>query len=131
VVSFWASWCEPCRNELPVLEGLQRAGKGHIQVMAVNCEDRDQFVASIAVLKTFTVLFSNDEDRHAQRSYCVDGFPHMVIVGRDGNIVSVHSGYGDGVIDEIVAEVNGALRQHTHGQPSESRAIAGAKAVAP
>ena len=94
VVSFWASWCAPCRKELPVLEGLQRAGKGHIQVIAVNCEDRDQFVASVAVLKTFTVLFSNDEDRRAQKAYGVDGYPHMVIVGRDGKVC--------GVIEELI-----------------------------
>jgi len=130
VVSFWASWCAPCRKELPVLEGLQRAGKGHIQVIAVNCEDRDQFVASVAVLKTFTVLFSNDEDRRAQKAYGVDGYPHMVIVGRDGHVISIHSGYGDGVIDEIVEEVNGALLRAPE-PPAETHVAPGAKAVAP
>jgi thiol-disulfide isomerase/thioredoxin len=131
VVSFWTSWCAPCRKELPVLEGLQRAGKGHIQVIAVNCEDREQFFASVAVLKTFTVLFSNDEDRRVQKSYGVAGFPHMVIVGRDGNVVSTHSGYGDGAIDEIVEEVNAALLQQLPTPPSERHVVASAKAVAP
>jgi thiol-disulfide isomerase/thioredoxin len=131
VISFWASWCAPCRRELPVLEGLQRAGKGHIQVIAVNCEDREHFAASIAVLTAFTVLFSNDEDRRAQKSYGVDGLPHMVIVGRDGNVVSTHSGYGDGVIDDIVEEVNAALLQHVPAPPSETHAGSGTKAVAP
>src|SRR5580765_7807891 len=41
VVSFWASWCAPCRKELTVLEGLQVEGKGKLQVIAVNIEDRE------------------------------------------------------------------------------------------
>ena len=34
VISFWATWCSPCRKELPILEGIQKAGKGQIQVSA-------------------------------------------------------------------------------------------------
>ena len=34
VVTFWASWCGPCRAELPILENLQRAAKGSVQVIA-------------------------------------------------------------------------------------------------
>src|SRR3569832_2747174 len=43
VVSFWATWCAPCRKELPILEGLQQQGKGSIQVIAVNIDQRDVF----------------------------------------------------------------------------------------
>ena len=40
VISFWATWCPPCRMELPVLERIQIAGKGQIQVVAINTESR-------------------------------------------------------------------------------------------
>jgi len=131
VVSFWTSWCAPCRQELPVLDNLQRAGKGAIQVVAVNCEDRDQFVRILDVLKGFAVQFVSDADRRAQQAYGVTGFPHMVIIGRDGTIVRVHSGYGDGVIDEIVSEVNAALSPPAATPPPAIPAPSGKKAVAP
>lgn len=42
IVSFFASWCEPCRKELPMLESLQRAGADRgLQVIAVNWKDRE------------------------------------------------------------------------------------------
>src|SRR6185369_12499497 len=43
VVSFFASWCGPCRAELPILEGIQRTYKERVQVVVVNIEERDQF----------------------------------------------------------------------------------------
>src|SRR3954468_10491355 len=50
VVSFWATWCAPCRKELPILEGLQREGKGNIQVIAVNIESHDVFAKAAKLL---------------------------------------------------------------------------------
>jgi thiol-disulfide isomerase/thioredoxin len=115
VVSFWASWCAPCRKELPVLENLQRAGKGEIQVIAVNTEDQDVFRSVLAAMQGFTLLLANDAGSRAQAAYGVKGFPHMVIIDREGIIQNVHSGYGDGVIDRIVEEVNAALAVRASG----------------
>src|SRR6185312_10473187 len=65
VVSFWASWCAPCRKELPILEGLQREGKGNIQVIAVNIEDHSVFEKAAKVLGELRLLLVND---HGNRS---------------------------------------------------------------
>ncbi|MBN8887766.1 MAG: TlpA family protein disulfide reductase [Rudaea sp.] len=109
VVSFWATWCGPCRKELPILEGLQQAGKGAIQVIAVNIESRDVFRKAAKVLGDLHLLLANDRNDRSQKVYEVKAIPHMIIIGKDGNILSVHKGYGEESLDGIVDEVNRAL----------------------
>jgi thiol-disulfide isomerase/thioredoxin len=109
VVSFWASWCAPCRKELPILEGLQREGKGSIQVVAVNIESHDVFVKAAKLLGELHVLLVNDRGSRSQNAYAVKGIPHMVIIGRDGRILHMHDGYGEAVLGDIVDEINQAL----------------------
>lgn len=109
VVSFWATWCPPCRKEVPILENIQKAGKGQIQVIAVNIESKEVFRRAAKVLAEYQLLLANDVDKRGFRSYGARGIPHLVIIGKDGRIVSVHSGYGSGEIPDLVDELNNAL----------------------
>jgi len=119
VVSFWASWCAPCRKELPILDGLQQEGKGNIQVIAVNIESRDVFGKAAKLLGALHLVLANDRGDRSQRAYAVRMIPHMVIIGRDGRILHIHQGYGETFLDEIVDEINRALGvrppAETHG----------------
>jgi thiol-disulfide isomerase/thioredoxin len=109
VVTFWASWCGPCKKELPMLEGLQRAGgKDHIQVVAINIEDRDTFRRLARGLSSLTLTLSHDYGKPSE-AYGVHGIPHMVIIGRDGRIIAVHRGYAEDALDGLLAEINKAL----------------------
>jgi thiol-disulfide isomerase/thioredoxin len=109
VVSFWASWCTPCRQELPILEGLQIQGKGNIQVVAVNIESREVFKKASKLLGDLHLMLANDRSDRSQSAYGVKTIPHMVIIGRDGRILHIHKGYGEGSLSDIVTEINGAL----------------------
>ena len=110
IVTFWASWCGPCLQELPKLEGIQRvAGKERVQVVAVNIEDRDQFRRIHRKLSSFALLLSHDFNKASREAYGVDGIPHMLIIGRDGRILKVHRGTAEGSLDQIIAEINAAL----------------------
>jgi thiol-disulfide isomerase/thioredoxin len=109
VVTFWASWCGPCRKEMPILENVQTAGKGNIQVVAVNIEDRDQFRKISRVLAPFKIKISHDYNKGAGDAYGVKGIPHMVIIGKDGKVRNVHTGYSEEMIDGLVDEINAAL----------------------
>lgn len=127
VVTFWASWCGPCKAELPILENLQNAGKGSIQVVAVNTEERDQFRRVARALAALKLQVTHDTGKWASGSYGVKGIPHMVIIGRDGKVRNVHRGYGEGMIPQLVDEINAALaeRQPTVTEQKESADKAG------
>jgi thiol-disulfide isomerase/thioredoxin len=109
VVTFWASWCPPCRRELPLLEGLQRAAKGRVQVVAVNIEDYEKFRAVARTLKPLAVTITHDDWKKSSDAYGVSGIPHLVLIGRDGKVLQVHRGYSEEGIDQILAEITAQL----------------------
>ena len=109
VVTFWASWCGPCLKELPLLEGIQKAANGSVQVVAVNIEARERFRALHERLKSFALLIAHDHNKAGREAYGVNGIPHMMIIGRDGRILKVHRGYSEDGVDRIIAEINAAL----------------------
>jgi thiol-disulfide isomerase/thioredoxin len=110
VVSFWATWCAYCLKELPILHNIQRAaGKDSMQVIAVNTESREVFRKAARTLKELDVLHAHDNSYQVQETYGVKGIPHMVIVGRDGRVVAVYTGYSESSLDGIVADINRAL----------------------
>jgi len=110
VTSFWASWCGPCREELPVLINIQRiAGAQHMQVIAVNIEERKIYGKLEATLKEAGLTPAYDPDQEVRKAYGVHGIPHMVIVGRDGRISAVRVGYAKTTLEGLAEDLNRAL----------------------
>lgn len=112
IVTFWATWCKYCLKELPILDRVQaKAGKDQIAVIAVNTEDREVFRQATRILReSMHVELVNDANGNAQKSFGVNGIPHMVIIGRDGRIQRVYTGYSEDKLDAIVADINKALK---------------------
>ena len=110
VISFWATWCPPCRMELPVLARIQIAGKGHIQVVAINTEDRSVFRDAAEILKDLPIKLTSDETKRAFSAFGVKGLPHLIVIGKDMRIISVREGYGPAELDDVAAELNAALK---------------------
>jgi peroxiredoxin len=111
IVSFWASWCAPCRQELPVLAGIQkRVSRDRLVVFAVNWkESREQYRLITKSLKDVDLTLISDEGGSFGARYGVNAIPHMFIIGRDGRIAAVHVGYGEGEIPDLVKEINALL----------------------
>jgi thiol-disulfide isomerase/thioredoxin len=108
VVSYWATWCAYCLKELPILDGIQKAGKGNVQVIAVNTEERDVFRRVARALQTLSIQLAYDPDKKAQAAYGVEGIPHLVVIGRDGKIVSTFRGYSEESLPKIAEAINWA-----------------------
>jgi thiol-disulfide isomerase/thioredoxin len=113
IVSFWASWCNPCRKEMAVLASIQKkATRDQVMIFAVNWrESTEQFRAIDRALHNIDLTLVSDENGYMGMQYGVDGIPHMVIVGRDGRIAAIHIGYGDDEIPVLVDEINALLQQ--------------------
>jgi len=113
ILTFWASWCGPCKRELPILEGAQRAvGKDKLVVFAVSYKDKPEALAAIKKLASnWQINIMTDPYERASRQYSISSIPHLFMIGRDGKIIANHLGYGDRTMDELVADINAALAE--------------------
>ncbi len=93
VLNFWASWCEPCRDESPVLERWHRRiqGRGGT-VMGVDMldvtGDAQDFIAEYKL--TYPML--KDKDGHGLETYGVVQYPETFVIDRNGQIAAVQRG---------------------------------------
>ncbi|MFL6626931.1 MAG: TlpA family protein disulfide reductase [Vitreoscilla sp.] len=93
-VDFWASWCGPCRQSFPWMNAMQAkyAGKG-LQIVGVNLDarrsDADTFLAEVPA--NFSVAF--DAQGETPKRYAIKGMPTSVLIGPDGRVIQMHSGF--------------------------------------
>lgn len=118
VVSFWASWCGPCRHELPMLDDLQKqAGNDFLQVIAVN-EDEDyrNYRAMLRQMKDFSLLLARDGDQSASDRYDIRAYPNLWIIDPQGRVVTHHVGYGEDSFNRIVEQIRQIMMREIEAQ---------------
>jgi peroxiredoxin len=112
MVNFWASWCVPCRQEMPHLQALyDRYNSLGFELLAVNVEsdldDARKWLEETPV--TFPVLF--DPKNEVSKQYKVISMPSTVLIGRDGTMRFIHHGYKPGYENEYQTQVRALLRE--------------------
>ena len=97
MVNFWATWCGPCKIEMPHLVRLyDKYRASGFQLLGVNIDD-DPRNASASAAKlgiTFPVLL--DGDKRVAKLYELSTMPTTLLIDRDGRLRHVHRGYRDG-----------------------------------
>jgi len=87
VVNFWATWCGPCKIEMPQFQRLyDEHGAGGLEILAITREDRD-VVEKFLETRGYTFPILLDPEGRVTESYGVEALPTTVIVGRDGKVV--------------------------------------------
>ncbi|MBZ5626817.1 MAG: TlpA family protein disulfide reductase [Acidobacteriia bacterium] len=88
LVNFWATWCPPCRKEMPDMEGLyQRFGPRGLVILAISDEDAGKVEPFIGEHKyTYPILL--DPGRKVNQLLGVEGIPKSFLYGRDGKLVA-------------------------------------------
>ena len=112
MINFWATWCGPCRQEMPLLDELySRYERVGFNLLGVNIDDdSSRAMAMINELGvSFPVLF--DSRKEVSKMYNVDAMPVTVIVDREGNVRHVHQGYKPGYEQKYLDEVRALLRE--------------------
>ncbi|RMG04288.1 MAG: TlpA family protein disulfide reductase [Nitrospirae bacterium] len=110
LLNFWASWCPPCRKELPVLEKIEGDynGKGFRVVTISTDSDRSTLDA---FLKKYPVklIILHDSEMRIWRKYKVFSLPTSFLINRRGIIVDRFFGGHDRAVDELRRRIEEAL----------------------
>ena len=120
IISFWASWCPPCRQELPVLASIQKQATRHeLVVFAVDWRQNcNTFWQIRRVLRDLHLTLLSDPYGSIGYEYGVNSIPHMVIIGRNGRIAGIRIGYGKDEVPGLVQKINSLLMQPSVPQKS-------------
>lgn len=101
LLNFWASWCTPCRVEMPSLELLaQRHERDGLAVLAVNFRETDAAVRRFLAEMPLTLDILRDADGGAARDWGVRIFPSTIAIGRDGRAAFTVTGELDWTADQ-------------------------------
>jgi peroxiredoxin len=112
LINFWASWCGPCRQELPLLDRLhQRYEDAGFVVLGVNVEGSEGPARSLIdkIPVSFPVLM--DKDQLVSAEYRLDSMPSTVLVDRDGVVRYLHRGYKPGDEAKYIEIVKELIRE--------------------
>lgn len=112
MINFWATWCGPCRQEMPLLDELHnRYERVGFNLLGVNIDDDSrramQMIDELGV--DFPVLF--DARKEVSELYDVETMPVTVLVDREGTVRYVHLGYKPGDEDTYLDKVRSLLRE--------------------
>jgi peroxiredoxin len=112
LMNFWATWCAPCRQEMPHLNRLyDKYRASGFMLLGVNVDDDARKAADVAAKLgvKFPVLL--DTDKRVSRAYDVNAMPSTVVIDRDGKLRHTHRGYRDGYEDLYERQVRELLKQ--------------------
>lgn len=112
MINFWASWCGPCRQEMPLLDTMYKKYKKlGFTIWGVNIEPDSSSAKKLLkdIPVTFPILF--DTDNKVSKNYKVTAMPSTVLVDRNGNMRYLHKGYKPGYENEYRKQVKKLLRE--------------------
>ncbi|GGE59997.1 thiol:disulfide interchange protein [Streptosporangium jomthongense] len=112
MLNFWASWCGPCRQEMPLMDDIySRYQDLGFTILAVNVdENRDEalrFLDKVPV--NYPILY--DPESSVSELYEVPAMPTTVMIDRDGNARYIHYGYKPGYEDDYEAQIRELVRE--------------------
>jgi peroxiredoxin len=112
LINFWASWCGPCRQEMPILDRIhKRYEPAGFTVLGVNVEGELDKARKIAdrLDVSFPLLF--DEGQQVSEDYDLKSMPYTVLVDRDGQVRFIHHGYKPGDENKYIDVLKTLLRR--------------------
>ena len=115
IISFWASWCKPCKKELPLLQKYYEKYKDQgLMVLAVSLDKDDDGIAgarAFAKEKGFSFPVLSDYRNLVARQYFDENvnLPAMLQIGPGGSILKAHNGYEEGFAQALEKDIRKAL----------------------
>ena len=92
ILDFWASWCGPCAVQAPILDRIARRHADDLVVLGINVDDSPEIAMRYAKQKGLSYPILMDEAGQAQGNYGANSLPTIVLIDKQGNIVSFVQG---------------------------------------
>jgi peroxiredoxin len=112
LVNFWASWCGPCKVEMPHLNKLHEKYRASgVTLLGVNIDDDARHGAATAAKwgVKFPVLL--DADKRVTKLYDLGSMPATVLIDRDGKVRYLHRGYREGMEAQYEAQIRELVKE--------------------
>ena len=105
VISFWATWCSPCKRELDAIADIYPdwVDEYDVEVIAITIDNSRQLtkVPGIVSSKKWDYTVLSDSKQKLQRALNFETIPQTFVLDKEGNIVYSHNGYNPGDEDEL------------------------------
>ena len=111
LINFWATWCGPCRQEMPQLARLhEKYRSAGLVVLGVSVDDDVRHASEVAQRLGLGFAVLQDSDKAVSRRYDLATMPTTVLVDRDGRVRYLHRGYVAGTEDAYEREIRELLK---------------------
>ena len=112
LLNFWASWCGPCRQEMPLLDRLHsRYEDTGFAVLGVNVEGEEAPARELVEKTRVTFPILIDEGQRVSEMYNLQAMPSTMVIDRDGIVRYIHLGYKPGDEAKYVEVVKKLIRE--------------------
>jgi peroxiredoxin len=110
LLDFWATWCGPCVQAMPEVDGVAEkfADRGLV-FFAVNVAEDAETIKEFLKTSKLEVPVAMDADGKITESYGVEGIPQTVLIGKDGKVQVVHVGFSDNLAEQLTQQVEDLL----------------------
>lgn len=114
LIDFWASWCGPCRKEMPALiELYNHYRKSPFEVIAINIDDKlenaQEFMDQLPEYIRFTIV--KDPKQEIPPKYDIKGMPTSILIDKKGIIRFWHTGFKESYEEDYVSEIGELLKE--------------------
>jgi peroxiredoxin len=112
LVNFWATWCGPCRKEMPHLNRIaDKYRSSGLVMLGINVDDDVRNAAELAskLGVKFPVLL--DTDKKVSKLYDLNSMPSTLVIDRNGRVRYLHRGYQDGYEDLYDKQIRDLLKE--------------------
>ena len=92
-LNFWATWCEPCKKEMPFINNQYKQYKDQgVQVLTVNVGESNLAVGKFAERYQLDFPIVLDKESQVMNAYGIDPLPITFLINKEGNVVTTHVG---------------------------------------
>ncbi len=111
MINFWATWCGPCRQEMPHLSKLyEKYRASGFVLLGVNVDDDARNAADVAAKLGIKFPVLLDTDKKVSKQYDLVTMPSTVLIDRDGKVRHVHRGYQNGLEETYEKQLRELLK---------------------